>query len=75
MKEFPWNDEKDPKRVNFIARVLGIIGEDVTKCWLNNEQCPFRDYGRPTIQWEEKETNKKATLDFLFQKKDGQEGK
>lgn len=69
MKDFPWADKENPKRVNFNAKLLGLIAEEITKCWFRNEKCPYENFGRPTIKWIENGKIRKATLDFLIKEK------
>jgi len=66
MKDIHWNNSQ-PAMNNFLARIIGIIGEDITKFWLSNVNCEYINCGRPTIYWGE---NQRATLDFLIRKKE-----
>ena len=66
MKKIPWKKFESVKS-NFLARIIGVIGEDVTKYWLENVNCEYINCGRPTVYWE---GNQKATLDFLLKKRE-----
>jgi hypothetical protein len=46
----------------FIAKMFGIIGEEIVSIWLRNSKCQYMDTGRPTVY----SGKTKATLDFTF---------
>ena len=69
MKKINWNKNEIEKN-NFLARIVGIIGEDITVFWLKNENCKYENCGRPTIYWRD---NQKATLDFLLKKRNSED--
>ncbi len=63
--------KEEPKKNNFMARIIGLIGEDITNCWLANPNCEYENYGRPTISLTKDQKIVKATLDFLIKRKKG----
>ena len=64
-------NDLEKEKNNFQARIIGLLGEEITKCWLKNAECPYENVGRPTIYWTENQGDikHKDTLDFLFKKK------
>lgn len=74
MTNFNWKDKTEQSRNNFIARFFGIIGEEISKIWLENEKSNFHNLGRPTIRWRDVDgKEKRVTLDFLLKEKEGNE--
>lgn len=71
MNEITWHENSNQQN-NYLARIIGIIGEEISEYWLKNEQNKqYSNIGRPTIYWEEAGKNHRATLDFLIQDKNG----
>ncbi len=58
-----------PSRDKLLARLFGIIGEDVVRLWAACDAAPYRDLGRPTIR--RRGAKDWSTLDFTFATKDG----
>lgn len=62
---FEANNKFTRDREKFLSRVFGIFSEKVVSIWTENELCPYRDLGRPTIK--SKIGNGRHTLDFTLQ--------
>lgn len=58
-------DEADRKRGKYLSRLFGIFSEDIVRIWAADENCHYKDLGRPSIRFE----GKTYTLDFTFQHK------
>lgn len=63
-----WN-KTEKEQNNFLARIIGIFGEQITSYWLNDENCNYKNLGRPTLHWQIDGKKKWTTLDFLIKHK------
>lgn len=61
------SDLPDRTRDNFIARVLGLFGEQVVRIWCDAPRSPYSDLGRPRVVVPP--SSKGYTLDFTLQSK------
>jgi hypothetical protein len=57
------------RRDKFLARLFGIISEEIVRCWARNPEAPYADLGSPTLK-EPSVGNRGSTLDFTFRSKD-----
>ncbi len=57
------------RRDKFLARLFGIISEEIVRCWGKAPQAPYEDLGRPTLK-EQSGSKRGSTLDFTFRSKD-----
>jgi hypothetical protein len=57
----------DKEGSSFIAKMLGIFSENLIDFWTANENCKYKNLGRPDIF--DKSGNKLAQLDFTLQNK------
>jgi hypothetical protein len=56
-------------RDKFLARLFGIISEEVVRIWARCDAAPYSDLGRPTLR--RRGTEVRATLDFLLAARSG----
>ena len=62
-----FNVKENSTKTNFLSRILGVFSENIVDFWLENEKCPYRSLGRPSLY--SVDNKKLATLDFTFQNK------
>jgi hypothetical protein len=55
-------------RDKFIARLFGIFGEEIIRCWSKDEKSPYEDLGRPTVKLKGSQ-GRGSTLDFTLRSK------
>ncbi len=61
-------EENSSKQNNYLSRLIGLFGEEISEKWLANDNSAYSNFGRPTIYWIEEGKKKRATLDFLIER-------